>query len=184
MILNPLEALEKGYISNLFDQEKQLQPNAWDWTVDGINYFDDFRGQTSTATPSFYVSERGKSMRPQSKLEPKELNGEQVWCLNANSQYDVFSDVYVNVPEGYAALLVLRSTFVRNGCWLASGIFDSKFSGHVGAVLHTGNAAAIIGVGTRLAQIMFLEADAAKAYAGGYNTAPGQHWTEKDGTKI
>lgn len=177
MIANPVEMIEKGYIRNLFDPKKQIQPNAIDWSVNRINEFDDIGGPT---IGSFYISELGKSMRKQRLLEPQLLNGESVWALQPHTEYDIGSDVYVEVPEGYAALLVLRSTFVRNGCWLASGIFDQGYKGHIGAMLHTGNAAGIIGVGTRIAQIMFIHSNTVgnTVYAGGYNTNDGQHWTE------
>lgn len=175
MFANPVEMIEKGYVRNLFNQEKQVQPNAIDFTVDRIDEFVSDPAFTTT----FYVGETKKAMRKQSMLIPSNLDGINVWALKENSEFDVSSDVYVEVPEGYAALLVLRSTFVRNGCWLASGLYDSGFKGNIGAVLHTGSAAAIIEVGTRLGQIIFVESGTAKLYAGGYNTVEGQHWKDK-----
>ena len=175
MFVNPIQMIEQGYIRNLVDQEKQVQPNAVDFTVDRIN---EFTGD-GIYTTSFYVGETKKSMRAQNQLIADTLDGVRVWALRQNSEYDIMSDVYVEVPEGYAALLVLRSTFVRNGCWLASGLYDSGFKGNIGAVLHTGNAAAIVEVGPRLGQIIFVESGTAKMYAGGYNTDDGQHWQNK-----
>lgn len=176
MFVNPIHMIEQGYIRNLVDPEKQIQPNAVDFTVDQIQEFESFY---VNETPSFYVGESKKSMRRQQVLPTSFLDGKEVWGLAAYTEYDVVSDVYVEVPEGYAALLVLRSTFVRNGCWLASGLYDSGFKGNIGAVLHIGSAAAIIEKGTRLGQIIFVESGTAKLYAGGYNTVDGQHWTEK-----
>jgi deoxycytidine triphosphate deaminase len=71
--------------------------------------------------------------------------------------------------------------------WLVSGLYDSGFKGNIGAVLHTGTAYATIEVGVRIGQIMFIESKSVGTYAGGYNTADGQHWKDKativEGTK-
>lgn len=175
MFVNPIQMIEQGYIRNLVDLEKQVQPNAVDFTVDEIQ---EFVGAEVYQT-TFYVGESKKAMRKQEPLLATKLDGIDCWALRANQEYDVVSNVYVEVPEGYAAMLVLRSTFVRNGCWLASGLYDSGFKGNIGAVLHIGNAHAVVEVGTRLGQIIFVESGTAKLYAGGYNTVDGQHWTEK-----
>lgn len=175
MFVNPVDMVNQGYIRNLVDAQKQIQPNAVDFTVDHIN---EFAGD-HIYTQTFYVGETKKAMRQQKPLASAPLDGVEVWALRQQSEYDVMSDVYVEVPEGFAAILVLRSTFVRNGCWLASGLYDSGFKGNIGAVLHTGNAAAVVEVGTRLGQIIFAESGTAKMYAGGYNTQDGQHWQEK-----
>jgi deoxycytidine triphosphate deaminase len=178
MFVNPIQMIEQGYIRNLVDLEKQVQPNAVDFTVDQIQEFVSVDGPYGSI-PTFYVGESEKAMRKQQILPTSYLDGQEVWALKQNSEFDIVSDVYVEVPEGYAAMLILRSTFVRNGCWLASGLYDSGFKGNIGAVLHTGGAAAIIEKGTRIGQIIFVESGTAKLYAGGYNTEDGQHWTDK-----
>lgn len=91
------------------------------------------------------------------------------WDFQPNSIYDCLSSMHVTVPEGVAALLVARSTFVRNGLFIASGLYDSGFKGHVGFVLHNRGGTARVFTGTRVGQVVFVQADTAHMYAGGYS---------------
>lgn len=166
MLANPKEMVAAGFVKNLVDAEKQIQPNAIDFTVDTINVI--HHG-------TCYIGEDGKVMRKQSPVEP--LNGN--FHLVSNHSYDISSDMYVEVPEGKAALLVLRSTFVRNGMSLSSGLYDSGFKGNIGAVLHTNGCTPSIQKGVRIGQIMFIDSDSVGKYAGGYNHEAGEHWTAK-----
>lgn len=165
MFINPKSLIDKGYITGIRDPEVQIQPNAIDFTLDSL----------SKVTNSVcHLSETTKKMRP----HVKKVAIQGTWSLDANTVYDGSSDVYVEVPEGMAAVLYTRSTFARNGIFIMSGLYDSGFKGHIGFTIYTLGGPAIIGTGTRIGQIAFMTADAAKAYAGGYNTEQGQHWTE------
>jgi deoxycytidine triphosphate deaminase len=165
MLANPKKMIEKGYVRNLFDTNKQIQPNAIDWTVDAVSLLD--------PTDEITITENQKNFRSQS---PTSADKDGLFILEPYQQYDVFSDMYVVVPEGKAAILVLRSTFVRNGLVLASGLYDSGFKGNIGAVLHTNGCKIRIGKGTRLGQIMFIDSESVGTYAGGYNNTDGVHW--------
>lgn len=168
MLANPIEMINQGFVKNLKDHAKQVQPNAIDWTVDKICRF------TNNTIP-FVISESEKQMRSMQELE---VGADGYWHLAPNSAYDISSDMFVTIPATHAALLLPRSTFVRNGCWLASGIFDSGYEGSVAGVLHTGDAPVLVAPGTRIAQIMFIESNSAKMYDGGYNHKEGTHWAE------
>jgi hypothetical protein len=65
----------------------------------------------------------------------------------------------------------------RNGVFLLSGLYDAGFSGSIGFIIYNMAGQALIGVGTRVGQIIFARSDSAGLYAGGYNTDPGQHWS-------
>lgn len=167
MLANPRKMVAAGFVKNLVDIEKQIQPNAIDFTVDSIQELD--------IMTNYMIGEGSKVMRSQSKVMP--IDG--YFHLDPNAAFDISSNVYVKVPEGKAAILILRSTFVRNGFVLASGLYDSGFEGNIGAVLHTPNAFGQIEVGVRIGQIMFIDSESAGIYAGGYNTKDGQHWKDK-----
>lgn len=173
MFINPRVAIEKGWITGITDDAKQVQPNAIDFTLDevwGIN------------NNMCAISETGKQMRGGGKIEPIDArNGSGTfWHLRAGV-YDCLSDMYVEVPEGVAAQLVIRSTFARNGMFLVAGLYDSGFKGRIGFCLHVPTprvydettVESVIGVGTRVGQIIFVEASSAGMYAGGYNHAAG-----------
>ena len=177
MFINPHTAVENGWITfpqwvDTDEYNKYLQPNAIDFTVDSISTVKD---------DVFAIGETNKISRSLSPLARSEDNGSlfgNAWLLEPIRCYDIASDFYVNVPEGVAALLVTRSTFIRNGLFIQSGIFDSGFSGHIGCVAFNMCGETYIAQHTRIAQIAFVRSDSNGKYAGGYNTAVGQHWTE------
>lgn len=172
MFINPKTAIENGWIKGITDTAKQVQPNAIDFTLDEV----------WTINPNLCaISESGKQMRGGGKIEPVPArNGTGTFWHLEPGVYDCLSDMYVEVPEGVAAQLVIRSTFARNGMFLMSGLYDSGFKGRIGFALHvplTRSSSAgfdtIIGIGTRVGQIIFIEAKSAGLYSGGYNHAAG-----------
>lgn len=163
MFINPRLAIEKGWITGIVDEEKQVQPNAIDFTLDKVFVL-------ATANP-FIISEQGKQMRGGGIYNPikDQRSGIPFWSFAKGTMWDCLSDVYVNVPEGVACMLVPRSTFTRNGLFLTSGLYDSGFKGHIGFVLHNRAGFAKVGVGTRIGQVIFVESQNATMYSGGYN---------------
>lgn len=169
MFINPTVAVEQGWITfpatMSFDaQQKCIQPNAIDFTLDHLN--------TIVATGPALISETGKRMREVSPLSPTD----GFWDLELGL-YDFMSDFYVHLPLGVAAVLVPRSTFVRNGFTIISGLWDSGFKGNIGGVLHNKIGLARIEHRVRVGQLIFVKSEAGSIYAGGYNTDPGVHWT-------
>lgn len=171
MLANPIEMINQGFVKNLKDPAKQIQPNAIDFTVDSI--------QLIGSGDTYNVCVIGESVKQMSSQSPVDADVDGFYRLLPNKAYDISSDMYVEVPEGKAAILVLRSTFVRNGLTLASGLYDSGFKGNIGAVLHTNSAQARVEKGVRIGQIIFIDSASAGVYAGGYNTKDGEHWKDK-----
>lgn len=172
MFINPKEAIANGWITGIQDEELQVQPNAIDFTLDRLFNINDneFIVCKDPANPKKEM----KQMRGGAEMSPypDRRTGIQFFSLDTGS-YDMLSDVFVEVPEGVAAMLVTRSTFVRNGLFLVSGLYDTGFKGHVGCVLHNMMGTAKVQKGTRVGQIIFVEASHANVYAGGYNHAAG-----------
>lgn len=167
MFINPKIAIEKGWIQGITNPDKQVQPNAIDFTLDELR---------AVLHGNAVVSETNKQMRQLSdKMVPDE-NG--FWTLRFGQVYDGTSLPFVNVPEGVAAVLYTRSTLARNGVFLMSGLYDSGYQGHIGFTLYPIAGNISIQEGTRVGQIAFLSAESAKMYAGGYNHSAGTHYTE------
>lgn len=174
MFINPKTAIEKGWITGLANPEKQIQPNAIDFTADKA---------FTVAIEYAYVSEEGKQMRGSEPAaltkssmtwSPEPPEWKDWWAIPGRDMLDFLSDVYVDLPEGVAAQLVIRSTLARNGLILTSGLYDSGFKGHIGFLLHNLHSQpAFIAPGTRVGQIIFVRSDSAGAYAGGYNHKKG-----------
>lgn len=168
MFINPKYAIQEGWISGIKNEDIQVQPNALDFSIDKL---------FSISTNEFIIS-----TNPETQKELKQMRGGseinsivdrrtnvQFFHLAERTSYDMLSDVYVNIPEGVAALLFGRSTFIRNGIFLTAGIFDSGYAGHIGNVIHNMSGPAKIEKGTRIGQIAFISSETAKMYAGHYN---------------
>lgn len=169
MFINPHIAIEEGWIKGIKNPDTQVQPNAIDFTLDKlftISEHNKFLIHTDQTT-----QKEIKQMRGGNEISPNDGRGHpyRFWNLEPRTSYDILSDVYVEVPEGVAAMLVTRSTFVRNGLFVVSGLYDSGFKGHVGCVLHNLSGAATIEQGTRVGQVIFVKSESAHLYAGGYN---------------
>lgn len=170
MFINPKHAIDQGWIKfpdwmTPEQQQRCVQPNAIDFTLDRLFVVD-------SSSPA-EVTEKSKIMR---QLREVTTNSNNQWVIESNQLYDGMSDFYVNVPDNVASLLVVRSTFNRVGIQLNSGLYDSFFSGNAGFTLFNRSGPLVTEPHTRIGQIIFVEADAAGRYAGGYNTAAGQHW--------
>lgn len=184
MIINPRIAIKEGWVKGIKDEEKQIQPNAIDFTLDRIF-------QISHNDLIVYVdpetNEEVRQMRGVSEITPipHRSSRAEFFHLQGKTSYDCMSDVFVTLPNGVAALLVVRSTYNRNGIFLTAGVYDSLFTGNIGFALHNlSNGSAKIQKGMRIGQIMFIQADSAGGYKGGYNTQPGQHYSDVSGGNI
>jgi deoxycytidine triphosphate deaminase len=166
MFIKPTVAIENGWIKGLKDPAKQVQPNAIDFTLDTL--------LALNPTSPAIVSEKGKTMRPPHPI-PVSVQG--TWELLPGIVYDGTSEMYVEVPEGVAAILYTRSTLVRNGVFLLSGLYDSGYKGHIGFTVYPIGGSIEIAPGTRVGQIAFVSAESAGVYAGGWNHAEGTHYT-------
>jgi len=165
MFINPQTAIKNGWIKGIKDPAKQVQPNAIDFTADKA---------FQLKLRDFYVSETHKEMRGsvpvESKLTFYESESTNAWFIEGRGMLDFLSDVYVSLPRGVAAQLVIRSTLARNGLQLMSGLYDSGFKGHIGFLLHNRHEfEAAIAEGARVGQIIFIQADSNELYQGGYN---------------
>lgn len=189
MLISPKTAIENGWIKRSDGSAiapESIQPNAIDFTIDrvfttvdadGVFKAADVRGDDSQLKT---VKEFPKFVE---LIPTEDVDGRYdrvpMFSLAARQSFDFLSDYYVEIPEGVAALLIVRSTFNRAGVFVTSGLYDSGYCGNIGAAIHNnGNTTAKVGKGVRVGQIMFVSSDSVGMYAGGYNTAAGQTWVE------
>jgi len=162
MFINPLTAIEEGWISGTFN-DNNIQPNAIDFTLDRLF--------TINHEEAFIISEDDKYIRGGEEIKPLEDENDDrlYWPIDIRTSYDGMSDMFVELPVGVACMLIVRSTFNRNGIFITSGLYDSGFEGHIGFIIHNMSGPAKIAAGTRIGQIMFIQSENAKMYASGYN---------------
>lgn len=184
MFISPQTAIDSGWIKRADGTEitaDYIQPNAIDFTIDRV-----FTSQLS-AVP-FKVADVNvdgvvktvkqfpefEELTPSEDADPK-YDRVPLFYLPNGASYDFLSDFYVELPEGVAALLIVRSTFNRAGVFVTSGLYDSGFKGNIGAALHNnGNTSAFVGKGTRVGQIIFVKSESVGSYTGGYNIEAGE----------
>jgi deoxycytidine triphosphate deaminase len=143
----------KSKITNV--QPKDIQPNAVDLRLERV---------LAILPNTFVISEDHKSVCGTVELEPNE---EGYFILRKGS-YEVVMENEVEVAEGEAGWVHIRSTLLRNGNFLFSGIFDGGFKGKVGGVLQVTAPEAHIKKGTRIAQFIVFKAETLHAYDGTY----------------
>ena len=171
MFINPTVAINEGWITgNITDDN--IQPNAIDFTLDRLF--------TIWEENIFRIDEDSKDMRGGVEVHANEDPRYQknYWRLSPHTSYDGMSNFFVKVPEGVACMMIIRSTFNRNGIFITSGLYDSGYEGHVGFAVHNNSGIALVAPGTRIGQLIFVESDHAKLYAGGYNHEEGTHHSE------
>ena len=168
MFISPIAAIDNGWIKGDFSHEN-VQPNAIDFTLDVLFSIDD--------TKTFTIGKDHKKMRGGEKLKPVVDSRDNVeyWRLSPQTCYDGMSDFYVTLPEGVACMTIIRSTLNRNGIFITSGLYDSGYEGHIGFAIHNNSGFALIEPGTRVGQLIFVQADSDGLYEGGYNHTEGSH---------
>lgn len=178
MIINPEIAIKENWITfptwmNEEQRNKCVQPNAIDFTLDRLY----MHPPVSFAT----ITETTREFPQLTEYDPTDAHSKlgPTWLLLPDRMYDGASDFHVALPSGVAARLVVRSSFNRAGTTLTSGLYDSGFNGDIGFMLFNKVSRVVVGVHTRVGQIIFEEAGTTKLYAGHYNTASGQEWFNK-----
>lgn len=184
MFISPKTAIEKGWIKRTDGKAISadfIQPNAIDFTIDRVFAL----GEVSFKAVDTIVDGKLKTVKQfanaveltaEEDTDPK-FDRVPMWNLRARTSYDFTSDFFVELPEGVAALLIVRSTFNRGSLFVTSGLYDSGYSGAIGGAIHNnGNLSAHIGQGVRIGQIMFVQSDSVGTYAGGYNHQSGETW--------
>ena len=136
--------------------EKDIQPNAIDVRADRIFTIGD---------DLFQLSEEGKTHRSSAELLPHVLTED--WVLEPGA-YDIQTDIEVTIGDGEAGRVIPRSTLVRNGCFIVSGLYDTGYSGSLGCVLHVTCGPLKLSRHTRIAQFLLFEAENIKQYDGNY----------------
>lgn len=134
-----------------------IQPNAVDLRVQDI-----FK-----ITSDIFVidSKNNKVHRGSQKIEP--VNN--FWVLEPGS-YEIITNHDVTIAKDEAGYVITRSTFIRNGCFLTSGLYDSGFSGRVGCLLVVTTGRLKIERGTRIGQFILQDAECVAIYKGSYGS--------------
>jgi deoxycytidine triphosphate deaminase len=152
MFINPKEVLDKGIVANLFDAKKQIQQVGIDLTIKYIRK----------------LAVRGKVLKdsssPAQTVDVYSQNG--IYKLEKDSCYELTFYESCKIPEGMMATIHARSSVVRSGGIIKSGVYDSGYvSENIGAFLFT-TLGMDVEVNSRLAQIVFFAGSNCSMYDG------------------
>lgn len=118
-----------------------------------------------TMEGTFTIDETSKQHR---KTTPMELDADGYYTMKPGV-YECSFDHDIAIGPDEAALVITRSTLVRNGILMASGLWDPKFAGRGGCALHVNGGDFRIKPGTRVAQfVVWKVLNAQGAYDGSY----------------
>lgn len=173
MFISPQYAFDQGWIRNIANPEVQIGSDGIDLTLKMVSNIQ--LGEYSVLT----IAKSNTVHRSLELVEPVTTDGWEVipdgikgYDLRHGS-YDVGFNEFVTLPQGVAALLLLRSSFSRAGHSMFSGLYDQGYEGYTGAVIHV-EGPTFIEDNMRVAQIVFIEsAGSGQLYAGGYNHKEG-----------
>lgn len=172
MFISPQYAYDQGWIRNIPNPEVQIGSDGIDLTLKSLS---SIMGGLSVLTNA----KANTIHRPLELVETVVTDGWEFipdgiegYDLRAGG-YDIGFNEFVTLPQGVAAILLLRSSFSRAGHSMFSGLYDQGYEGYTGAVIHF-DCSTFVEANMRVAQIVFVEsAGSGQLYAGGYNHKEG-----------
>lgn len=130
-----------------------VQPNAIDLELDRVWFMNG----------RFSLTEDDKVHRI-----PSEIFDYDGYFYLDNGAYQVTFKGLINIGEDEAGFVITRSTLIRNGLFLATGLYDSGYSGTMASCLHVNGGGASIKKGTRIGQFLLWKAESLHNYNGSY----------------
>ena len=148
MVIDGPTIIDKRYVTfppdSLFDTEEQIQPNGIDLRLVEVKHI---TGRAALPREGRIV---GKDV--QIDKVPAKDGWFDLHSLNGNYLVEFAEDI--SVPDGFCATIITRSSLVRVGFDVMSGLWDTGFKGRLGASVRLKNPVQIQ-YGARLAQVMF-----------------------------
>lgn len=147
MVLDGRTILDKHYVTlsdAVVDADSQVQPNGIDLRLARL-----YEVQGKVQVPT-----EGKVLHD---LTIAELKPKENWFRLKPSPGTLYYADFLEkiaVPAGWCATLITRSSLVRSGVDVVSGLWDSGFEGQLGCCLRF-QAPITIEWGARLCQVMF-----------------------------
>jgi len=167
-MLHPLGPHNRVRFTNV-EPDTDVQPNAIDLRIDKV-----FVPQQGV----FILSEEKKVHRGSRELLPKRFQDEDGWWGLMPGFYEIVFKNEIKLPKGEAGFVIPRSTLVRNGVYLSTGLYDSGYEGMMVSGLHVTTGVFYVKKGTRIAQFLLFEAETLRKYDGAYGSRK-QHDNEK-----
>lgn len=150
MVLDGKTIVEKKYVTfpdDLYNTDEQIQPNGVDLRLDRVVYVN--------GRPELPVEGRLNA----DNVQVQEIPPKEGWFELAYMQGNYLVDFResISVPPGFCAIIITRSSLVRCGCDIFTGLWDTGFQGRLGGSLRLRNPLRLQ-YGSRIGQVMFHKA--------------------------
>lgn len=153
----------KKLIDCFIDLEIQLTPDGFDLTVEKIFSFE------SKGLLDFSNKERVISKEKELKSTKNKRKEQYGWWNLKEGVYKVRTNEIVNLPKNLVGLSFPRSSLLRMGGFVHTGVWDAGFNGKGEFILSIGNNGLKIKQNARIAQLVFLKMnETKKGYEGVY----------------
>lgn len=160
MFIHPLGKNTRTTVSNLNDD--CIQPNAVDLEVAKMFKMKD-------TTPEVMILKNKTVHGEFEDVHERLTNKPNHFRLEPGCFYQFETNHYVEIGEGEVGWIIGRSSLIRNGMMVTSGVYDAGFRGNVGGVIfNLGPYSTTIEVGARIGQLLLAESDSVKKYEGQY----------------
>lgn len=161
-VLDGATVVAKNYVTfptaSVFDTEEQIQPNGVDLRVEEVKLVS---GRADLPREG-----RIQGTEVQIQKIPAKDGWFDLHSLTGNYLLEFVESI--SVPDGFCATIITRSSLVRVGMDIITGLWDTGFSGRLGASVRLRNPVRIQ-YGARVAQVMFHESVfSGHRYSGGY----------------
>lgn len=153
MLLHPESQFTETKITEVEDGD--IQPNAVDIRLDEVERIE---------SSDFILDEEDKTHRT---TTPVSTDDNGFYVLEPGS-YKVKMKNTISIGESEAGVVISRSTLVRNGVYLCSGLYDTGYKGSMIALLIVTSGNAIIKRGARIGQYLIMESESNGTYQGSY----------------
>lgn len=169
-VISPKYAYDNGFVTNLINPEKQVGSDGIDLTVASVHEID--------TTGTSVLTDVSSTCVKRARAEVPVVDG--FYALTEGA-YDIHFSETFNLPKGVCALILLRSSLVRDGHQKSSGLYDSGFNAIGGMTLHVPYGRLLLEPKARVAQVVFLRSDTYKLYTGQYNGVLSGNWFDRFG---
>lgn len=147
---------EKGSFSKLTGIYKgDIQPNGVDLRL----------GKVFNIQPTLFTIDDDQKIHRDIQEEP--TDSDEYYYLKPGLYLGVMQNE-IEVASEEAGFVITRSTLMRNGVIVSSGLYDSGYSGSMSALIQVCVGDMRIKKGTRIGQYISFEAMMANKYAGDY----------------
>ena len=150
-----MSSSSKSKLTNV--SEVDVQPNAVDLRLGKVFAID---------CNIFILDNEKKTHRGTKELKP-DADG---YYFLVPGAYEVVLDNQITVGENEAGWVITRSTLIRNGLSITSGLYDSGYNGSMVCALHVTSGPAKIKKGTRIGQYLSFDSESLHMYDGDYGT--------------